>query len=90
MSEVLRITAKRDGFRRSGIAHPATPTDHPIGRFTEAQIAALEAEPQLVVQRIVLDAPPGSGREPGRGQASPDGEGGGGQGGNGKGSGKKS
>lgn len=48
----LRITAKVAGFRRCGIAHPDTPTDYPAGRFTEAEILRLEAEPMLVVQRL--------------------------------------
>lgn len=46
---ILTITAKRDGFRRCGIAHPASPVDHPIERFSKKQIEALRAEPMLVV-----------------------------------------
>ena len=46
---MLRIIAKRAGFRRSGRAHPDTPVDHPAGTFSAAEIAALKAEPMLVV-----------------------------------------
>lgn len=46
------ITAKKDGFRRAGLAHPAKATEHPDGRFTPTQLAALQAEPMLVVQVV--------------------------------------
>ena len=49
---MIRITSKRAGFRRAGIAHPAEPTDYPDDRFSKGQLAALEAEPTLVVARI--------------------------------------
>ena len=45
------ITSKRAGFRRAGIAHPAEPTEHPDERFDADQLAALEAEPMLIVER---------------------------------------
>lgn len=45
----LTITAKRDGFRRCGVAHSDTPVVWPAGSFTEEQIALLKSEPQLVV-----------------------------------------
>ncbi len=45
----LTITAKRDGFRRCGVAHSDTPVVWPAGTFTEEQIAILKSEPQLVV-----------------------------------------
>ncbi|EMK5110137.1 hypothetical protein V8X86_000831 [Escherichia coli] len=45
----LTITAKRDGFRRCGVAHSDTPVVWPAGSFTEEQIAILKSEPQLVV-----------------------------------------
>lgn len=51
---ILRITSRRAGFRRAGIAHPAEPTDHPVERFTVAQLEALQAEPMLTVQWIEL------------------------------------
>ncbi|WP_064116765.1 HI1506-related protein [Pseudomonas fluorescens] len=43
------ISAKRDGFRRCGIAHPSTPTSYPDDFFTEEQLDALDKEPQLVL-----------------------------------------
>ncbi|MHB1059816.1 MAG: HI1506-related protein [Rhodanobacter sp.] len=49
---MLRITAKRDGFRRCGVAHPAQPIDHPADRFTGEQTEILKAEPMLVVTEI--------------------------------------
>lgn len=52
MAKKIRITAKRDGFRRAGIAHPATPVDHEPGTFTKQQFAELMGEPMLVVQEV--------------------------------------
>lgn len=50
---VLRITAKpKHGFRRCGAHHPAQATDHPAGRFSEAQIIVLKAEPNLIVEDL--------------------------------------
>lgn len=49
---MIRITSKKDGFRRCGVAHPAAPTDHPNQAFTPEQLAVLGAEPMLVVQRL--------------------------------------
>ncbi len=51
----VRIVARRDGFRRCGIAHPAQPVEHPAGRFSAAELARLLAEPMLEV--VVLDDP---------------------------------
>lgn len=52
---MIRITAKQAGFRRCGIAHPAVPTDHPDDVFSQAQLAVLDAEPMLTVERIAAD-----------------------------------
>lgn len=49
---MIRITSKQDGFRRAGLAHPARPVDHPDKAFTKEQLAALEAEPMLTVEKI--------------------------------------
>lgn len=47
----VRITAKRDGFRRAGMSHTAAPTDHPADRFADpALIEQLLDEPNLVVE----------------------------------------
>lgn len=48
----IRITAKKDGFRRCGIAHSKNLTDYPGDKFNAAQLKALKAEPMLVVQEI--------------------------------------
>ncbi|STX11666.1 Uncharacterised protein [Klebsiella pneumoniae] len=45
----ITITAKRDGFRRCGVAHRDVPVTWPDGRFTDEEIAILLAEPSLVV-----------------------------------------
>lgn len=46
---LITITAKRDGFRRCGVAHRDVPVVWPDGSFTKEQIAILSAEPALVV-----------------------------------------
>jgi len=51
MPVMIRITAKRDGFRRAGMAHYGT-LDHKEGTFTDAQLEALYAEPMLVVDEV--------------------------------------
>ncbi|WP_334128275.1 HI1506-related protein [Sneathiella sp.] len=48
----LIIRAVKDGFRRCGMAHPNEDVEHPAGTFTEAQLAALMAEPGLMVTVI--------------------------------------
>ena len=45
----VRIVARRDGFRRMGMAHSASAVDHPAGTFSAKQIEALLEEPELVV-----------------------------------------
>lgn len=49
---MIKITAKKDGFRRAGMAHPASPTLHADDAFTPEQLAAIETEPMLVVEHI--------------------------------------
>ncbi|WP_035250872.1 HI1506-related protein [Desulfocurvus vexinensis] len=46
------ITSKKDGFRRAGLPHPAQATSYPDDRFSPAELAALQAEPLLVVQVV--------------------------------------
>ena len=50
LSGSVRIAAKREGFRRAGMAHSVEPVVHPPGVFDEGQIAALLAEPNLIVE----------------------------------------
>lgn len=57
MAKMIRITARRDGFRRAGMSHPATPVDHPVGTFTKQQFAELMGEPMLVVQEVEVPDP---------------------------------
>lgn len=49
---MIRISAKRDGFRRAGISHAGT-REYADGRFSSEELAALKAEPLLVVEEIV-------------------------------------
>ncbi len=48
---MIRITAKKDGFRRAGVSHAGT-RDYPDGCFTPEELAALKAEPMLVIEEI--------------------------------------
>lgn len=54
MPKVIRITSKVAGFRRAGMSHPDVPVDHPADTISAAQLAALMAEPKLVVQELEL------------------------------------
>jgi len=49
----IRIAARREGFRRAGMAHPLGPVEHPPGTFTAEQIEQILADPNLVAD--VLD-----------------------------------
>lgn len=46
---MIRVTTKREGFRRAGVAHYGT-REYPDGFFSGAALAALKAEPLLVVE----------------------------------------
>jgi hypothetical protein len=48
----IRITAKRDGFRRCGVAHSETPTTYPADYFNKEQLATLKADPYLIVEDL--------------------------------------
>lgn len=48
----IRIAARRDGFRRCGLAHPKMPTDHVAERFTPDELERLLAEPRLSVELV--------------------------------------
>ena len=48
---MIRITAKKDGFRRAGMTHAGT-REYPDGAFTAEALAALKAEPMLVIEEI--------------------------------------
>lgn len=48
---MIRIRSKKAGFRRCGIAHSAEWAEYPDDAFTGEQLATLEAEPMLQVER---------------------------------------
>lgn len=50
----LRISAKREGFRRAGRAWSKQPTEIPLAGMSKADVAALKAEPMLTVEEIEL------------------------------------
>lgn len=49
---MIRITSKKDGFRRGGVAHPVTPTEYPDDFFTKKQLQQIKEESMLVVQFV--------------------------------------
>lgn len=51
----IEITAKRDGFYRGGMRHPSAPTVHPADAFSAEQLAAIRAEPMLMVRDLSPD-----------------------------------
>lgn len=57
----IQITAKRDGFRRCGIAHSDKTTTYDDGFFSKAQLAELKTEPQLIVTVVSGTAVAGDG-----------------------------
>lgn len=48
---MIRITAKLDGFRRASVPHFGV-REYPDGTFTPDDLAALKAEPMLVVEEL--------------------------------------
>ena len=63
----LEITAKRDGFRRCGMRHPATPTRHRFDQFSEEELKRLKEEPRLVVVEVEEECNEGDGAASERG-----------------------
>lgn len=61
---MIRITSKREGFRRCGIAHPKTAVDYPDDRFSEEELAKLKAEPMLLVEKIKDPVAPEEAQKP--------------------------
>ncbi len=53
----LRVTTKREGFRRAGIEWNGTATV-PLDQLSEDDIKALEEEPMLIVEQTEMDAQP--------------------------------
>jgi hypothetical protein len=54
---MIRIKSKRHNFRRCGIAHPKEAVEYPDKRFTPAELAILQAEPNLVVEIVSKKQP---------------------------------
>lgn len=50
----LRITAKREGFRRAGRGWSKQPTDVPLADLSGEEITMLKAESMLTVEEITL------------------------------------
>lgn len=48
----VQITARRDGFRRLGIAHSASTVTYPDDRFSKAELIILKSEPNLIVIEV--------------------------------------
>lgn len=48
----IQITARRDGFRRLGIAHSAKTVTWPDDKFTDSELQILENDPNLIVIRL--------------------------------------
>jgi len=67
MAQIIIITAKRNGYRRCGMAHPDHAVEYPASTFTAAQLKILKSDPGLVVQEAdVPDAESESGKGKGK------------------------
>ncbi|MGV2111891.1 hypothetical protein ACQZ46_11495 [Agrobacterium salinitolerans] len=49
---LVRVTSKRDGFRRGGIAHSSRPVDYRPGQLSPEQLESILAEPLLTVEVV--------------------------------------
>ncbi len=47
---MIRITCKKDEFRRCGVNHTKTTTEYLDDRFTAEELELLKNEPMLVVE----------------------------------------
>lgn len=65
---MIRITAKRNGFRRAGMAHYGT-QEYPDGFFDAETLASLKAESMLVVEEVREGDAPDSSAGNGKGKA---------------------
>jgi hypothetical protein len=54
---MIKIKSKKAGFRRCGVVHPAEFVEYPDGRFSKAEIAALRADPMLIVETVEVPPP---------------------------------
>lgn len=58
---MIRITSRKEGFRRCGVVHSTEPTDHPDEKFTADELDRLMSEPMLMIE--VFDADEVKGRK---------------------------
>lgn len=60
----IQITAKRDGFRRCGIAHSEITQTYADDHFSASDLKILENEPQLIVVKVgdISDITEGDGK----------------------------
>jgi len=49
---MIRITSKRENFRRCGIPHPKAATEYSDDKFSAKEIAILKADPMLTVEHL--------------------------------------
>ena len=56
----IQITARRNGFRRLGIAHSANTVTWPDDQFSDSELQILENDPNLIVVRL-QDVPENAG-----------------------------
>lgn len=49
---VVRVVAKRDGYRRAGRAWTVAPTELPVEALSVEQLAGLQADPNLKVEVV--------------------------------------
>ena len=60
----IKIKSKKKDFRRCGIAHPTEFVEYSDDRFSKEELAALKAEPILIVETVKgkTPAPPAGGK----------------------------
>lgn len=66
--KALRVTARRDSFRRIGRKFTAEPVDIPLSELKNTEVAALRADKLLVVHEVDIDAPAESAEAEGKKQ----------------------
>jgi len=55
-TKVLRVAAKREGFRRAGFVFGTVARDIPVGSLSAAARLAIESDPTLVVAVVETEA----------------------------------
>ncbi len=53
--KILRVVAKKDGFRRAGFAFGSDPQDIPLDTLDAKQLAALKGDRMLVATELEID-----------------------------------